>query len=104
MLKLNENEWKLVLWAYAYEIDCDPVISDFCFDHVSEIVNRQSQINIPGFDKSTGMWVHDLARQHPQIRTYVANMRKQGEGVAIIHVIPLEYIRPFDEKDIQKLR
>lgn len=97
MLKLNENEWHVVLNAYLYEVEHDPVMSDSGYDYFCERVAEQKSINIPGFNRSTGQFIHEIVKQNPQIKVYARNLKRMGEGTAIIHVVPLEYIRPFND-------
>lgn len=95
MLKLNENEWQIVLNTYLYEVEDVAIMSDSCFDSLCEQVARQKSVNIPGFDRSTGQFIYDLIKKYPKIKVYAKNLQQMGEGTAIIHVVPLKYIRPF---------
>lgn len=98
MLKLNTIEWQVVLDAYLYEIEESPISSDQFYDTCCKLIDRQKVINIPDFDSSTGIWIYSLVEKYPQIKIYARNLLKMGEGTAILHVVPSEFIRPYNEK------
>lgn len=98
MLKLNENEWQVVLNAYLYEVEDAANMSDSSYDYFAEQVARQNSINIPGFNRSTGQWIYKIVEKYPQIARYARNLVGLGEGTAIRHVVPTEFIRSFNEK------
>jgi hypothetical protein len=62
---------QVALWAYAYEIADDPIVTDAVFDAVSSQIDVSIQTGnalldkffAEKFDASTGMWVRD----HPEL-------------------------------------
>lgn len=60
------------LWAYAYEVHSDPIVSDDVFDRVCEQVNLGIATDRPeldlwfreNFDPCTGSWVYN----HPDLK------------------------------------
>lgn len=62
---------KLLIYAYAYECENDPLVSDAYFDKLCEDVDLEEATDRPdldkwfkdNFDKSTGMWV----RKFPEL-------------------------------------
>lgn len=57
------------LWAYAYEIMDDPLVSDEQYDRVCREINpaiktgRLDTFFAEEFDPSTGMWIY----KHPEV-------------------------------------
>lgn len=98
MIRLNETEWLVVLNAYLYEVEDGTIMSDSSYDFFSECVAQQTIVNIPGFNRSTGQFIHDLIKDYPKIKLYAQKLKKTGVGTAIIHIVPSKYIRPFNEK------
>lgn len=62
---------RLALWAYAYEIADDPIVSDDTFDKAAALVDVTVRTGnalldtffAEKFDATTGMWV----REHPEL-------------------------------------
>lgn len=60
---------RVAVYAWAYEMHNDPLVSDAVFDHTARRINLQRSTSRPDLDEwfgnnfnpSTGMWVH----QHP---------------------------------------
>lgn len=66
---------QVALWAYAYEIMADPIVSDDIFDAACYLINLDTLTNSPemdvwfkeNFEPFTGQWIHsypNLARLH----------------------------------------
>lgn len=62
---------QLSVMAYAYEIEDNPIASDFTFDWLATRINRKlttghpllDEFFIAKFSPMTGMWIHD----HPEL-------------------------------------
>lgn len=76
---------RLTVWAYAYEIENDPLVDDATFDRECREVDLAARTKRPdlddwwidNFDPSTGMWI----RQHPEIKRAAALYRRlKGAG------------------------
>lgn len=82
-MTLTLAEWFLVLAAYAYEVEDDPICSDYIFDNNAKHLPLPS--NIPNFSPDTGQWIHGI--EHPDLARYVAAYRQMGVGTSPIHII-----------------
>jgi len=64
----TRNRLKVLLWAYAYEIKNEHMVSDAEFDRVCKEIDLTKTTDRPdmdewfiqNFDPSTGIWVHSL--------------------------------------------
>lgn len=69
--KEKRNRINVALWAYAYEIMNDPIVSDKEYDDISLQINPQISTNNPIMDNffkkefsiDTGMWIYN----HPDL-------------------------------------
>lgn len=74
---------KLLLYAYAYEIHNDSLVSDAYFDKLCEDVDLEEATDRPdldewfkqNFDKSTGMWVHNFPEKDRLEKIYQSVIR-----------------------------
>jgi hypothetical protein len=62
----RRNRIRVLLWAYAYEVHHDSLVSDGAFDEVCARIDvsiktgRHDAWFKKNFDKSTGMWIHEF--------------------------------------------
>lgn len=69
--KETKKRIQVALWAYAYEIESDPLVSDAEFDKMCESVDLKVDTGNKmmddwfkeNFEAHTGQWVH----KHPQM-------------------------------------
>lgn len=62
---------KLAVWAYAYEIEDNPIVSDQEFDRMAESINLNIMTGridldmwwMENFQPHTGQWIHE----HPEL-------------------------------------
>lgn len=68
----TQRRIKVSLWAYAYEIHNDPLVSDGVFDYECYMVDLSIDTDRPNLDKwfrdnfepCTGLWIYS----HPDIK------------------------------------
>lgn len=69
--KETHRRIKIAVWAYAYEIANDPIVSDAVFDVAAYQINLSLDTGMPHLDgwfrkhfkPFTGQWIHN----HPQL-------------------------------------
>lgn len=80
------GEWQLILWAYAYEFEDDPIADDRSFDRIAAALQQPS--SLPDFNPSTGQWVHDVVAELGEdfLKAATAKLRKIGKGASVVHI------------------
>jgi hypothetical protein len=74
----RQRRINLALWAYAYEVANEPMVSDAQFDTVASrsdptiITGRLDQWWQQNFSPSTGQWIH----AHPELNQVAALHRR----------------------------
>lgn len=93
-MKFREAEWDVMIAAYAYEVLDEPTLPDSTYDGFCKLLNELGT-SIPGFDASTGQWIHELIKDKDILSVLDIAARKtleMGAGTSCHHVIPSEYI------------
>lgn len=75
----RQRRVNIALWAYAYEVEFSPLVSDAVYDHAARQIDLSQATDRPDldawfrehFDPSTGMWVH----RHPELDKLAALWR-----------------------------
>ena len=70
--KERRKRINVALWAYAYEIMDEPMVSDFTFDTLCHKIDLSIATNRPDLDEwfcrnfnpDTGQWIH----KHPELK------------------------------------
>lgn len=94
-MKFSPSDWTLILAAFAYELEDAPIMEDATYDLLSAAhAARPEHCLIPDFDKSTGVWVHDLIPVigEEALRKATARCRKMGKGTSSWHCVPHDLI------------
>lgn len=63
-------------WAYAYEVENDPIVDDATYDRVAAMINPEMSTGRPDLDAffraefspHTGMWIHRHPEKHKLAR------------------------------------
>ena len=96
MIQYTDQEWQVILGAYAYEIKDNSLMSDFCYD-ISAKALAETGTNIPGYDASTGLWINDLIKDREVERILESGYKRwEQEGTAVMWLIPIENRKDLD--------
>lgn len=77
---LRLMEWQVVLAAVAYERCQVSLLSDATYDIFCGVLHADG-CDIPGFDKSTGMWANELADFHVIKAVNLAIKQTRGQAL-----------------------
>lgn len=83
---------QVAAWAWAYEVESDPIVEDAEFDRVCRLIRPAMSTGRPDldaffrtqFNPSTGMWVHHHPEKHKLARVCRAMRRRKAERIAYV--------------------